>query len=302
MLSNEDFFKHSIKTHLFFLRILKEHLYFISTSLPKKNEDLINEAKTLTNHFNNLLNKALYYADGNINITSDAITKYTLEAEKATANLSGMPIDTDLTTYEMSLINRSPSNLDNTSLIHNLINLNKETLELTKANIAFKKKILSMVKNCKVFITLYPLQLDHIIREAFYYLNILTQLEDRNNENNYQDIIYTESFWDDIMKEHAEFIRVLLDPSENDLIYKANQFSNLYGDLKKEAQMINNIKMLEQITAKSIQLTNEFKEFKEDGTKGILNCNIKSIIQPLLADHVLREANYYLYLLNKINK
>ncbi len=34
------------------------------------------------------------------------------------------------------------------------------------------------------------------------------------------------------------------------------------------------------------------------GTEGLLNCKIKSIILPLLGDHVLREANHYLRLLN----
>ncbi len=300
MFSKEDFFNHSIKTHLFFLRILKEHLYFISISSTKKNENLTNEAKQLNNRFNNLLNKALYIAAGNFNITSDAITKYTLEAEKATARLSGETIDTDLTSYELSLINRSPSNTNHLSLIHSLVTLNKEAIELTEELIAFNKKIINLVNSCKIFLNTHPLQLENMMKETIYYLNILSQLENRGNENNYKGIIYTESFWNIIMKEHAEFIRSLLDPSENDLIHCVNLYSNLYENLKKETQMINNINLLKQITAKSMQITSEFKDFLEEGIKGILECNIKSFIQPLLADHALREANYYLYLLNKI--
>ena len=34
--------------------------------------------------------------------------------------------------------------------------------------------------------------------------------------------------------------------------------------------------------------TKKLKEFKTAGTKGILSCEIRSIIVPLLADHVLR--------------
>ena len=39
------------------------------------------------------------------------------------------------------------------------------------------------------------------------------------------------------------------------------------------------------------------REFKTAGTEGITDCKIRSIILPLLADHVLREANHYLRIL-----
>ena len=51
------------------------------------------------------------------------------------------------------------------------------------------------------------------------------------------------------------------------------------------------------LTEKTIKATTELADFKAKGTDGILNCKIKSIILPLLADHVLREANHYLHLL-----
>lgn len=43
--------------------------------------------------------------------------------------------------------------------------------------------------------------------------------------------------------------------------------------------------------------TQKFRDFKEAGVKGIEACEIRSIILPLLADHVLREANHYIRLL-----
>ena len=39
--------------------------------------------------------------------------------------------------------------------------------------------------------------------------------------------------------------------------------------------------------------------FKAAGTKGIQSCEIRSVILPLLADHVLREANHYIRLLKE---
>ena len=43
--------------------------------------------------------------------------------------------------------------------------------------------------------------------------------------------------------------------------------------------------------------TKKLKKFKTVITKGILSCEIRSLIVPLCANYVLREANPYLILL-----
>ena len=96
------------------------------------------------------------------------------------------------------------------------------------------------------------------------------------------------------MMEHALFIRGLLDPTENDLINTANDFANEYDMLLEDVDKALDINNL---TEKSYQETLKYRDFKEAGLKGIDNYEIKSIIVPLLADHVLREANHYLRIL-----
>ena len=51
------------------------------------------------------------------------------------------------------------------------------------------------------------------------------------------------------------------------------------------------------LTNISLNQTIDFRNFKITGEEGILNCNIRSIIIPLLADHVVREANHFIRLL-----
>jgi len=55
----------------------------------------------------------------------------------------------------------------------------------------------------------------------------------------------------------------------------------------------------EKLNTMSLQETIALKQFKEAGNDGILNCKIKSIIIPLLADHVLREANHYIRIMKQ---
>ena len=111
-----------------------------------------------------------------------------------------------------------------------------------------------------------------------------------------QNMKQVELFWNQIMMEHALFIRGLLDPTENNLIVTADNFAKEYEKLLQEARNITD-ETIKSVTDKTIEETKKYIEFKTAGTKGIKECEIKSIILPLLADHVLREANHYFRLL-----
>ena len=107
-----------------------------------------------------------------------------------------------------------------------------------------------------------------------------------------------ELFWNQIMMEHALFIRGLLDPSEEELIATSNNFAQEYKKLLQEAKDMTD-ETIKSVTDKTIKETIKYRDFKKAGTEGILGCKIKSIILPLLADHVLREANHYLRILKE---
>ena len=105
-----------------------------------------------------------------------------------------------------------------------------------------------------------------------------------------------ELFWNQIMMEHAQFIRGLLDPTECELMETADNFADEYCRLLETARE-QDCKASEEMTARALETTERYRDFKAAGTKGIIGCNTRSIILPLLADHVLREANHYLRIL-----
>lgn len=96
------------------------------------------------------------------------------------------------------------------------------------------------------------------------------------------------------MMEHAMFIRGLLDPSEAELINTADEFAKDYSKLLDDC----NNAYSRTLTVNSLDETLKFRDFKTAGTQGITGCEIRSFILPLLADHVLREANHYIRLLS----
>jgi hypothetical protein len=154
-----------------------------------------------------------------------------------------------------------------------------------------------------MFTVNYPLLIDHIMREARLYLRMIQRIQNREIVNMEREALEQESFWNRIMAEHSKFIRGLLDPTEEELIEKANDFGNEFDKLTEEAKAAMDMTLsAANVTRESMKATEEIRDFKAQGTQGLIECKIKSIIIPLLGDHTLREANHYLRLLKMFEK
>lgn len=279
---------------------MKEHSLFLAIAFPPKNVDLANEAKSYNIIFNNLLSRAVALASRNAKINNDAVTQFTLEAEKATQFVTGFPIDTNLTMIEFSLVGQ-PISMQNLSIIENISSLNNEAIQATQGLINLKTRIINGVLNRQLFTLNYPLLIDHIRREAILFVDLLTKLQNRVEPNVLEETLRQQLFWNQIMGEHALFIRGLLDPTEEELIQIANNFGNQFSELNRQTNLVyQNPQLYPQVKMESIKLTQDIQNFKTQGTEGILNGQIKSIIAPLLGDHVIREANHYLNILESI--
>lgn len=217
-------------------------------------------------------------------MSNEIVTKNTLDAEIQTVNLSGGNIDTDITIKELEL--KSGTININNDLLNEISNINRETLPVIENLISFKNDILNNVLACKMYTTNYPLLISHIMNEAKMYLNLLNKIESRSLFTK-NELYEQELFWNNIMKEHAEFIRGLLDPSEEQLILTADKYALEYETIIK-----NHSNNPTYLTNTSLNETISFRDFKVTEEEGILNCKIKSIIISLLADHVVREANH----------
>lgn len=170
--------------------------------------------------------------------------------------------------------------------------LNQRILGLLNGLIEFKERILREMTSCRLYTTNYPLLIEHILREAKLYRQIIRELE-RRGRMPVQELKNVEMFWNQIMMEHAQFICGLLDPTECELMETADQFAEDYCRLLEEARK-QDCRAMDEFTGKTLEMTEKYRDFKAAGTKGIVSCNIRSIILPLLADHILREANHYL--------
>lgn len=295
----QEYIMGSLERHLFFARIMKEHAFFLKVGFMPPNAAFAKEAEQLMRKFESLLSRAITLSNCAVRRcvleSGEIVTEFTDCAERKTQNLTGTAIDRNLTARELQLKGCDcDAQLQHTqNLAHQVRQLNREALMLLNHIIAFKERVLRSVDSCNMFTANYPLLIEHILREARLYREQLMQLEGLSNCS-CQDLRDSELFWNQIMMEHALFIRGLLDPSEDELINTADDFAGDYKRLLESSAAANDLVMRRGST---LTLTQKFRDFKRAGVQGIEACQIRSLILPLLADHVLREANHYIRIL-----
>lgn len=298
-----DYVATSLELHLFFARIMKEHAFFMEIGFTKANMDCMEEARKFKETFESLLMKVVECSDGVVNSdvlqSGEILTEYTLGSEAKTANLTGACIDQKITKLESVLVQncRMGRRPIDECILKKVKDLNQWALELVCNLIDYKKWVLQNVLNCNMYTANYPLLLEHIIREAELYEKYIRNLESDCGKGQ-ESLQMVELFWNQIMMEHALFIRGLLDPTECELIKTADSFANEYSKLIMDARNMNQ-RTCACVTNSIKEETVKYRDFKAAGAKGINDCKIRSLIVPLLADHVLREANHYLRLLSR---
>ncbi|OPA75146.1 hypothetical protein BVG16_21295 [Paenibacillus selenitireducens] len=182
-----------------------------------------------------------------------------------------------------------------------------EEVYIAAANIwSFKRKVLGLIIQCKLpGGNNLPLLVDHTSREANYFRNRLAELNQGRLEPLPDAIIDENVFFLRIMADHAKFIGHLLDPSERKLVEQARNFSHDFDQLLYQAIDLDSMRpqsqthpLLDQFLDQNRVSVKSLRDFKATARDLIDACRIKSIIHPLLADHVFREAERFLYIID----
>lgn len=306
MLSSKAYIRQSLETHLFFARIMKEHAFFLQLGFMPRDPNYFQQGNSLRMEFDQLLYEVVclsnYVVSCDVLQSGEVVTAYTLRAENISSNLTGISIPTYITEAELELV-CGDYILNNPMLEQSVNTVNQRAITLINAIINFKTDILNNVLSCSMFTANYPLLIDHILREAKLYLSTIQRIQNREEVDIEKEIYEQELFWNRIMAEHSKFIRGLLDPTEEALIDTADDFAEEFDALTAAVQeAIDKCLPIDKITDQSLEATKEIRDFNAQGTDGLLDCQIRSIIIPLLGDHVLRESNHFIRLLKMFQK
>jgi hypothetical protein len=174
----------------------------------------------------------------------------------------------------------------------------------------YKRHLLHLLIECKIRGGgNYPLLIDHISREAMYFHKILQKVKDGDMRYPVDSIVSENVFWLRIMGDHLKFIRGLLDPSERDLVDTAHSLSDRFDQLQLHARDFDSMlwhfrtnndfwRFEKDVTTSTMEL----RDFKATAEELIKQCAAVSLIPPLLADHVRREAEHFLEILDEIQR
>jgi len=174
---------------------------------------------------------------------------------------------------------------------------------------AFKRHVLHLLVTCEIGGYNYPLLIDHISREAMYFHKLLGKIQNGTTKHPVDSIVSDNVFWLRHMADHARFIAGLLDPSERDFVEKANEFAVQFEKLQLQARDLDSMLWhscpnndLNRFEKDVTAATTKIRDFKKAARDLIASCKVVSLIPPLLADHVLREAEYFLQVLEEIQQ
>jgi hypothetical protein len=140
-----------------------------------------------------------------------------------------------------------------------------------------------------------------------YFLKILEKVHDGEMQYPIDSIVSENVFWLRAMGDHAKFILGLLDSSERELIGQATAFRDEFEQLQLHARDFdsmlwqfrpnNDFARFEQTVQNA---TVRIRDFKAAANELLERCAALALFPPLLADHVRREADHFLEILELI--
>ncbi len=295
MLSKEDYVQLSLMFNLFWLRIMKEHAVFIEATMPPPGKALAQKADSYKQYYDRHLSTAIHLANGaipsNVLQSGQFYTKYTEEAEGQAQKYTDISINRNLTrmTYRIAPYYKGAAVTGKQE--QDIASLNKNILSLTNTFISFQENLLNSRSSCSVFTMMYTADIDHVLLEAKKYREILSRLQNREPI----DLQSYKLFWTQNMAGHAKVMRGELDPTETANFKLANEFANQFDALAKAMSTAENASLGGEL----LTSTQAISQFKANTTQGIIACQIQAIMLALYTDHLLREANHFLFLLQQ---
>lgn len=183
-------------------------------------------------------------------------------------------------------------------------------IEAVRNFFAFKRHLLHLLIECRLcggF--LYPLFVDHLSREALYFLKLLKKCGKGGMACPVDALVSENIFWVRIIADHLKFARALIDPSERALVAQAGTLGERFDQFNLQsrdlASMLWHYRPNNDLIRFEMDLrlaTEEAVGFTAAVEGLVTRCTALTLIEPLLADHVRREGEHFLAVLEVIRQ
>ena len=275
MINDTLFVQQSLTDNLFYLRTIRDFTVNIEISLPVKYQSYIDTARDFRKRCDEYLEKVLELSNNTLLTifwdTGIFITPYTLSTELLTEKLFGIDLNTVLTEEEEKLntIQNAPTPTEDQLIV--IERLNNDAIILATNFFDYVSSILNDMLTQEVFSYSYPLFYNFMLREIGLYINDLKRI----NEKTSIDPIFVlgyESRYSLSMKNIAQFISGLADPSQEAIIQKAREFEQRFSEILDEYNKSNlDPTFQNELSQMTLATVQEFQDFLETIIKRILN-------------------------------
>ena len=301
MLTEEEFYKESIDTNLYYLRTLRDFCINIELSfygdnlykgraalLARESQDLGREIVTLTNGKvpSKGLNYQIFY------------TEYTLPIERLTEKLFNLNLGTDITEMQLKLTPIDTFEV-NDELITTLTSFNDRATSLATKFINLAREIRDEMTSNNLFSYSYPTMYNFMIITIELYIGELNRLKERIRKD---PIIAldTEYGYNITAYEITSFLRGLIDPNATSYIEVLNNIlKEIYPELLEDYNSLPlSPENQQNITERSIAVIRRIRLLISNMLRDLLDAKLYFIIEPLAIDNFYRNINYFLYALD----
>lgn len=304
MINDKVFIQQSLTDNLFYLRTIREFTVTIELSLPQKYQDSIHTTQDFRKRCDEYLRKTIQLANNTLLTilwdTGIFITSYTLDCEKLTEKLFGVDLDTTLTEEEASITTVSQAPSPTEEQLDTIQKLNDDVIILATNFFDFVSSLLNNMLIQEIFSYSYPLFYNFMLREIGLYINDLKRLNEKTNIDPIFVLGY-ESRYSLSMKNIAQFIGGLADPSQEVIIQKAREFEKKFDELLSQFNEENlDPTTQNELSKKALTTVQEFQEFLEMIIRRVISKDLYFIVEPLFWDNQLTFILYFKYLLQGV--
>ncbi|HHT38675.1 MAG TPA: DUF2935 domain-containing protein [Mollicutes bacterium] len=221
-----------------------------------------------------------------------------------------------LSVNEMELIETANFFKEEFTKIHNLSNNNitgdfiNEVMSLLVNFIEFKRYIIQKLLMCAINISLPPSFINHMINEAQEFYETLESIRRPKAVNTVEENIKLHKVWLPDSSGHATSLLMFIDAVEafdreearrfacdfNKLFIKANEL----GIMIDRTNMSNGA--LKYLNEQSKNKISDFIYFLSRIKELRIQCKLLGNLMPLIPDHMIREAQYYLSSIQSFNE
>ena len=301
MLTEEEFYKESIDTNLYYLRTMRDFCINIELSfygnnpykaraelLARRSQDLGREIVTKTN--GKVPSKGLDY--------QIFYTEYTLPTEKLTEKLFNINLATDITESQLELTPTDTFEITD-ELIRTITSINDRALSIANDFITLAKEIRDEMTSNNLFSYSYPTMYNFMIITIELYIGELNRLKERIRKD---PIIAldTEYGYNITAYEITSFLRGLIDPNATSYIEVLNNILNeIYPGLLEDYNSLPlSPENQQNLTERSIAVIRRIRLLISNMLRDLLDAKLYFIIEPLAIDNFYRNINYFLYALD----